>query len=290
MHIWTDEPVREIWHQLRYLKSPANLSSLMSGRIRSSRIELWPDSDDLKRRAYEISSCIEQADQYFHAAQGVGLATKPLLQFYGAQALAKALIVASDNAINLNDLRYHGLSTRASIAVGDEREVLQRYSNEQADWTIEEEFAVTHDGVFLCLAKVVGDKVPAKGQVLRFKELLRITPDFSLFARHYGEPSHTFYLVGEPKIESDGCFFIRFFNTDKDTVRRVFPEFGDDYEVIDPHNRPGFRSRKRVENKPDFGVEIRGAMAGTYFVRPHPSGIVLPLSVNQGRYCVSRNS
>ena len=114
---------------------------------------------------------------------------------------------------------------------------------------------------------------------MRFKELLRITPDFSLFARHYGEPSHTFYLVGEPKIESDGCFFIRFFNTDKDTVRRVFPEFGDDYEVIDPHNRPGFRSRKRVENKPDFGVEIRGAMAGTYFVRPHPSGIVLPLSV-----------
>jgi hypothetical protein len=280
-HIWTDSPVREIWQQLRYLRSQANVVNLLSGRTRSARTTHWPDSDDLKRRAYDISSCIEQADQYFHAAQEVGLATKPLLQFYGAQALAKALVIANDDAIKLHDLRYHGLSSRASTATAvNEKKTLQNYSDGLVDWTIEEEFAVTHDGVFPYLAGCAGDRVPARGLVLYFKDLLRITPDLSdLFTLHYGERSHAFYTYGKPQVGSDGHYSVSFSKVDKGTVRSIFPEFDNNYEEIDHRGNPGFLSLKKVDHKPDFGIEVSGTVAGIYFTRPHPCGIVSPLSV-----------
>jgi hypothetical protein len=153
MHTWTETPLKEIWHQLRYLNSPTNLLNLLSGRTSSSRKAPWSENDDLRLRAYEIACCIQQADEYFHASQEVGLATKPLLHFYGSQALAKAVVLANDSKVRLHDLRYHGLSSRPSTAGVCDKYVLQKYSDEPTHWTIEEEFAVINDGVFPHLSK-----------------------------------------------------------------------------------------------------------------------------------------
>jgi hypothetical protein len=280
MHIWTETPGREIWQQLRYLKSPANLVNLLSGRTISSRSVTWPDDAAPHERAYEISCCIEQADQYFRAAQDVDLATKPLLQFYGSQALAKAAVLANDQRVRLRDLSYHGLSSRASTAKGTEKDSLQKYANNPATWAVEQEFAVTNEGVFPHLVQVAEGFMPKNYQPLHLKELLRITPDLAtLYVRHYGESSHAFYLYDGPKLEEDGHFVIFFRRTDKDRVKKVFPEFTHDYEETERHNQPGFRSRVKMSQKPTFGVEVRGAVAGNYFVCPHPSGFVKPLSV-----------
>ena len=225
MHIWTDNPLREIWNQLRYLKSPVNVENLLTGRIRSSRSESWPPTEALKQHAYEISCSIKQADEYFHASQEVGLATKPLLQFYGAQALAKAAILANDPKINLGLLKYHGLQSRPSTAE------LRNYSDKPDAWKIETEFAVTNDGVFLHLSRVAGDSIPEKGKVIRFQEIIRIIPDLSkLYMRHYGEPSHCLYLYGEPEIGDDGYFSVFFSGTEISAVRQVFPEFSSGYQ------------------------------------------------------------
>jgi hypothetical protein len=281
MHIWTDTPLREMWHQLRYLRSPANVENLLVGRISSGRPKIWPQAEEVRRHAYEIACCIEQGDQYFHASEGVGLATKPLLQFYGAQALAKAAILANDLQVNLGNLKYHGLSTRPSTADGSCRDALQDYSDNPDHWEIEAEFGVTNDGVLPHLARVAADNIPGRGQVLRFKEILRIIPDLSdLYTRHYGEPSHCFYLYGKPEIKSDGHFSVFFRSrTELTAVRQVFLEFGSEYEDSLCDRQPGLQSQKLMQELPKFAVVVKGAVAGEYYVRPHPSGIYKPLTV-----------
>lgn len=214
MHIWTDNPPREIWNQLRYLKSPANMVNLLAGLTKSSRVKTYSLDEDLERRAIEVSCCIEQADQYFHAAQQVGLATKPLLQFYGAQSLAKAIVLANKETAKLHELRYHGLSSRASTASTPQRDGLREYADEPSRWSVEDEFAICNNGVFPQLADVAADPVPKVGEVVRFKELLRLTPELGqLYARHYNEPSHTLYLYTGPELESDGHFSVFFSKT-----------------------------------------------------------------------------
>ena len=280
MHIWTDSPINEIWHQLRYLRSPANLVNLLTGKIPSSRTPVWSKDIRLEHRAYEISCCIKQADEYFRASQIAGLATKPLLQFYSSQALAKAAILANDQTITLGELNYHGLSSRASTALLSERDALQNYTKDSTAWTIEDEFAVTNAGVFPNLGKITGENEVGQGLVFRLKDLFLLIPDLSvLFTRHYGEPSHALYLYGTPQIEKSGQFAVFFSGTTKDIVLSVFPEFGQGYEFIDGHGHHGFRSFAKLDEKPAFAAEVRGSIAGTYFVRRHATGLVQPLTV-----------
>lgn len=84
----------------------------------------------------------------------MGLATQPLLQFYGAHALVKSVILANTDK-KLSDLNYHGLSTRANTATdSDTQKELQDYSNDSSKWEIEKEYAITNNGVFPYLCKV----------------------------------------------------------------------------------------------------------------------------------------
>jgi len=224
MHIWTETPLTDIWNQLRYLRYPANASRLLSGKIASKRNLLWPESDELEKRAREIAACIQQADEYFSASEGVGLATRPLLQFYGAQSLAKALIVANDQCTDLARLNYHGLSTRPSSAATGEKSSLQEYSDKPSLWCIDSEFAVTKaNGVFPHLARTAGDPISAGSRVLKLAELFRCLPDLAqLYSRHYGEPSHCFYLYGSPGFDEQGRYEVYFArDEDQADVRSV---------------------------------------------------------------------
>jgi hypothetical protein len=279
MHIWTDNPQREIWTQLKYLKSPVNMAHLLSGVTMSKRTKTWPYSEALDQRASEISYCIEQADQYFHASRFVGLATRPLMLFYGTQSLSKAVILANTDTIKLHDLRYHGLSSRPSTAIQTRREPLQNYADDSTIWTVEDEFAIINDGVFPRLSEVASNEPVKPGYVIRLKELLRITPELSqLYTRHYGEPSHALYLYSGPKKEREGYICV-FFNADRATINCVFPEFNTGYEEVEKHERVGFRSRTELDNLSTFAVEVSGTVAGRYLVRRHPCGLASPFSV-----------
>jgi hypothetical protein len=290
MHIWTENPLKEIWHQLRYLKSPANVVNLLSGKTESRRQDKWPVSEGLKKQAYEIASCIEQSDQYFLAAGEVGLATKPLLQFYGAQALAKAVILANDSTMSLSNLKYHGLSSRPSTAKVADRQTLQTYCDDPQQWEVEEEFASVNDGVLPHLVRIAGDKVPDKGEVIRFKELVRVLPDLSaIYRRHYGEPSHCLYLYGNPKLDSNGFFTVCFSSVTREEIRTIFPEFDLDFHETSQNNNIGFRSSEPVTSPPDFAVTVESAIAGSYYVRPHSSGLFTPISVQYSAQFILSN-
>jgi hypothetical protein len=275
MHIWTDAPLAEIWHQLRYFRNSSNVYGLLTGFIKSNRTSPWAQSESVKQQAYEIASCIQQAEEYFEASERVGLATKPLLQFYEAQALSKALILANDSSIDLSKLRYHGLSTRPSTVSEPRRTELQAYSDDPSKWEVEQEFAVTNDGVLPNLARIVGDSAPRFGIVLRFKELIRIIPDLSkTYHRHYGEPSNCFYLYGEPKLNDQGIFEISFSrHEDIYEVLKVFPEFASGFQKEELPECLRFRSTNALTSAPCFGVVQKGTIAGRYYVRPHESGI-----------------
>jgi hypothetical protein len=278
MHIWTDNPATELWRRLRYFRSPANVYNVLSGKVETKRKVVWEETDKLQSRSYDIAACIRQADEYYRAAENSGLVTEPLLQFYGAQSLAKACILANDKSVDLANLNYHGLSTRPSTAQQTEiQKQLREYSDNYVVWEIETEFAVTHDGVFPKLCAVASDIIPARGQVLRFKELVRLLPDMAqLYSRHYGEPSHCFYLYGDAKITADGHYQI-FIETTKigfENFKNIFPEFYDAYEVINMKPQiHGFRSVSPMKEKPDFIRIVKGTVAGEYLVKPHLSGI-----------------
>lgn len=127
----------------------------------------------LEARAHEIAPCVLQADGYYQAADTVGLAVHPLLQFYGAEALVKAAILANnDDSLWLSGISYHGLGTWPTPLH------LQKYAQSAASWVLEQEFAVKRaNGVLPELCRSVGDTIPADGEILNLKDLLRVLPD-----------------------------------------------------------------------------------------------------------------
>jgi YaaC-like Protein len=278
LHIWTETPRQEIWNQFRYLESPTNLYDLLTGTIQSERSEHWEKGEVTKERAYDIAACIRQADEYYQAAETVSLATQPLLQYYGALALAKACILANDQQAQLSNLSYHGLQTRSS------KDNLQSYIDAPESWQIEQEFAVTNDGVFPRLCNLSDESIP-KGTELRIKDLLRILPDLTdLYVRHYGEPSHCLYLYDmalveqkESDVEQEeidiGKRFEIFFASqkfDQDYLYKIFPEFHDGFETAFKHTVfPGFHSISLMSEFPSFIKIEKGTISGKFLVRPY---------------------
>jgi len=198
----------------------------------------------------------------------------PLLQFYGAQALSKAAILTNDDSVRLSDISYHGLSTRPTSPT------LQQYASSSRSWALEQEFAVKRtNGVFPQLCHSVGDAIPADGEVLTLKELLRVIPDLkALFHRHYGEMSNCIRIYSGPTKDKEGRTEI-YFSNDIGDVWSLFPEFNDGFEECEINGVAGFRSVSTDDDPISFGAIELGTVAGRYFVRPLASGIHKSFSV-----------
>jgi hypothetical protein len=249
---------------------------LLVGKVTSGRTLLRAEDAATRERAYEVSACVRQADEYYVAAEAVGMATQPLLLFYGSQCLAKAVILLNAPTVSLSDIKYHGLGGRPGKARGEQADELVKYAKDPTLWVVEREFGVADDGVLPHLCRVAGDDVPPTGSVIRFRDLLRITPDlWDLYRRHFGETHHAFYLIGEPVVQKDGHFEAHFTNkVTHEQVESVFPELQRGFAHVRKHSDcPGFRSSEPVAGVPGFFRVERGTIAGNYFIRPHPSGL-----------------
>jgi len=277
---WTETPTIEMWRHLRYLRSPLNVFNLLSGKIKSNRVEKWPESEKLKETSYEIAACIRQADEYYQSANAVGLATYPLLQFYGAQALAKAVILSNDPDQSLSNLKFHGLISRPSSIGTDLRKKLEEYVNNPSSWELEKEFAVVRDGVFPSLCRSIKDGVPSNGAALTFKDLIRCVADLSeVFKRHYSEPSHCFYLYRRPATDAQGKLEVLFHSREHlQHIRGVFPEFDHNFEEVRTESYCGFKSIEKGKELTNLPTVEKGTVAGDYLVRPLDCGIHRSLS------------
>lgn len=254
---------------------------LLTGDIKSERCELWERSTEIELKAFEISSCLKQAAEYYKAAGMVTLETEPLLQFYGAQALAKAAILASKREISLSSINYHGLTQRASTAPKN-ADALREYSSNSLNWAVEKEFAISNDGVFPLLAETAGDPIPSNGTVYTTQEMIRLIPDLSdQYQRHYNESSHCIEIYSGPETTADGKL-ANFFNSAKDLadVLAIFPDFNEGYNKAKIHSVfPGFQSTNPLDEIPQFYAIEYGTTRGEYLVKPHSSGIHSSLPV-----------
>jgi hypothetical protein len=281
-----DIPSTDIWSKIRYFESQRNVADLLSGNIASNRATINLGPTELAQKSAEISACIKQANEYNEAAKAVGLATKPLLLFYSTQVLAKAVILANNVDIGLSDLKYHGLSTRASTVTDPSMKLhLQSYSNDPSSWRIENEYAVSNEGVFLELCKTIGDTGLNPGISFTFQELIRIIPDLSdTYRRHYSETSHCFgILTSMDSINSEGKYEVYFSDlVDMNDVKSAFPEFDNinDFEEVQFLESDGFCSVNPMSTLP-FGKIEKTTLGNRnkYMIRPLDCGIHKSLSI-----------
>jgi len=93
----------EIWALLKYCESTENIVEVVKENI---------EREVSAEQAYEISCCLQQARAYYDAAQNAMDIVKPLLIFYGANSLAKAIILSKRVPERLSNLAQgHGIST-----------------------------------------------------------------------------------------------------------------------------------------------------------------------------------
>ncbi len=112
-NIASSTPRAEVWRYLRlYLNSDRT-----ARRVRQiHNITAGSHEANISKQCIQVGYCIRQAEEYFRASESVGLATKPLLLYYGCVALSRALIlIKKDGTYSLDGMRkakkhrHHGL-------------------------------------------------------------------------------------------------------------------------------------------------------------------------------------
>ena len=259
---WSENPSIDLWNHIMFLSKKSNVSNLLSGKIQSNRTLLFEQGDALEKKAKQISLSVNQAYEYFKAADSITIATKPLLYFYGMLSLAKSLIIANTKETNLESLDYHGLTQKPR-----DKESQEYHENPQ-NWTLEKEYAATAPGDF---SKAVSDFEFPNGSIILFKDILAICPEISsLYELYYKEPSHTLYMYSyEEKSSAPFVFELSFEpENEKETFRRI-PEFEKEFSML-PQLKHGvartFRS-KELEQFPEYMGIYHPPVGGQYVVR-----------------------
>lgn len=250
---WSENPYADMWNHLLFLAKKNNVERLLSGEIESGRTQKYHEKEVLEKKAIQVSFGISQSFEYFRAADTVGVATSPLLYFYGALSLAKSLVVANEKEAYFEGLKYHGLTGRPIDSV------LETYSADPKLWKMEDEYAILRKGVSKCFTEVVcGFHLPDNSVVL-FKDLLAVCPEIAqMFEIYYGEPSRTLYLyqfkqISEKpyKIEICPC------EVDEKRILERIPSFGRDFDLSPAilHSQARIFSSRNLSKFPDdFGL------------------------------------
>ncbi len=112
-NIVSHEPSREVWKYLRLL---SNVDGTVEKLRKAHEVPEGHHENNLRKQARQISYCLRQAEEYFHASEVVDLATRPLLLYYGCVSLSQALIlIKKDGTFSLDASRnagrhnHHGL-------------------------------------------------------------------------------------------------------------------------------------------------------------------------------------
>ena len=97
--VFSESPNADIWRRLSALKYPENVRQRIQSWHPSMTVEQATESD--------VSASIEQAEEYFRAAEHASISTKPVQLYYGSVSLLRALAVMGGNVVP--QLGSHGL-------------------------------------------------------------------------------------------------------------------------------------------------------------------------------------
>jgi hypothetical protein len=113
------DPEREVW---KYLRLFLSLDSTVEQLRKIHKVAEGCQQANLRKQARQIGYCVRQAEEYFHAAEEVDLATQPLLLYYGCVSLSQALVLLKkDGTFSLDASRksgkhsHHGLDLERGL-------------------------------------------------------------------------------------------------------------------------------------------------------------------------------
>lgn len=226
MFTWSEQPIKDMWNHIRFLGKKENCKKLLTCTMSSGRRFGYLDTPALNRKVDQLSMCINQAYEYFSAADTVSIVTSPLLLFYGMLSLAKALIIADQENVFLEDIQYHGLHNKPINAS------LISYKSVSTNWTMEQEYAITNEGVFKHLTEVMEGFSFPKNSIFIFKNLLLICPEISgMYEKYYNEASNTMYLYDINEVISPYNLQLYFGTKEENDVYVRFPEVQNDFTM-----------------------------------------------------------
>ncbi|MCB0206494.1 MAG: hypothetical protein KDH89_16865 [Anaerolineae bacterium] len=264
---WTHQPYNAIWDHILFLSSKANVKKLLVGQTLSNRAQtqIFTDNELVEKKSTQIAYSISQAREYYYAADAVSVATSPLLYFYGMLSLAKALIVANDPNLLLDEIKYHGLSSRPipedSSCHSDNGDVL----------TLEDECAVVKPGVFLHLARLTqGIEIP-ENHVYCMRQLFSVNPELAdSYVRSYGISSQVQYLYDHQEIYEPYRLTLCPRTIDKTSFERLFPELPNDFaceEAVRHNQALVYQSKSTITEFPRYIGIYSPLPGGRYLVR-----------------------
>jgi hypothetical protein len=120
-------------------------------------------SDPARRRTYVFA--LEQAEQMFRAAAGVGVATRPLLVFYGLSQAGRAIAAAACSGAGGWELESHGITCVSRTLRGPLPEVQVQAGKEGST------------GSFVRLSELLGSPLWPRGEPLALNLLWDLLPD-----------------------------------------------------------------------------------------------------------------
>lgn len=239
-----------MWNHLRLLKTPKNVEALLIGKMKSHRRLTFEESGLTTRKARQIAYAISQADEYFTAADAVSIATNPLIYFYGMLSLTKAAIIANNDKLLLEDIKYHGLFTRPTT------EELKAYSENHEHWRMDTEYATTNDGVVNEFFNITHDSPLPKNSVIRFKDILKINPEIGeIYNRYYDEPPRFFPLYHSTINKEPFHIELNPATTSKEKFIQSFPDIENDFIIQDEllHGQALIiKNKEHLKSPPDY--------------------------------------
>jgi hypothetical protein len=98
--------LREVW---KYLRLFLNVDGTVVKISEMHKVPKGEHEANLKKQGKQIGYCLRQGEEYFQASEGVDLATRPLLLYYGCVSLSQALVlVKKDGTFSLDANRRSG--------------------------------------------------------------------------------------------------------------------------------------------------------------------------------------
>ena len=264
--MWTETPYAALWDHLRILQQPAAMAAILTGHTGSRKDENAYERELAELKANEISCLLVQADEYFQAADAVGLATRPLPLYYGMLSLAKAVIIAWKKEIRLADLRYHGLDRRTRS------KDLADYEADPSCWTLGAEYACANEGVFQHFFSLLDDEELPRGGVFRLDDLLRTDAEISASYNRVSNFASKTYPLYQVEV-SDNPYGIMLCptTTDRAEFLRAFDCIGNDFafeEGLRHEQALIIKSAPHVVAWPRYLGIQRPAAGGRYLVGP----------------------
>ncbi len=189
----SEDKYRSLWQYIKRYQNPTFNDKLLKKRHPSMA------SSIRKVKAQHVADALKQAEAYFNTARSSELAIKPLILYYGALNMVKALMIFADNDLTLENtvqrnkgLNKHGLTNSASNAADE------AIRNDSTNLLEEFGLVIAEDKTVFSLLHSCWSDTPLKqGTRLELGDLASMHPDsWRSYKAHTGKPPKYFKIDG----------------------------------------------------------------------------------------------